>query len=154
MRKLPRLVAEAKVNKNSKLVIWRNEKKITKNVLIAELKEDQVAEKRTEKQQKTAQEDDVKELGIKLVNLTNDIRNRQNIPEDVFGLLVLKVDQNSEAERKGIRPGDIIQEVNQVPVNKVSELKNELKRSSDKKGVLFLVNRQGNIIFIALKTKG
>ena len=154
MRKLPRLVAEAKVNKNSKLVIWRNEKKITKNVLIAELKEDQVAEKRTEKQQKTAQEDDVKELGIKLVNLTNDIRNRQNIPEDVFGLLVLKVDQNSEAERKGIRPGDIIQEVNQVPVNKVSELKNELKRSSDKKGVLLLVNRQGNIIFIALKTKG
>ena len=32
MRKLPRLVAEAKVNKNSELVIWRNEKMITKKV--------------------------------------------------------------------------------------------------------------------------
>ena len=27
MRKLPRLVAEAEVNKNSKIVLWRNEKK-------------------------------------------------------------------------------------------------------------------------------
>ena len=35
MRRLPRLVAEADVNKNSKLVVWRNEKKVTKNVLIA-----------------------------------------------------------------------------------------------------------------------
>ena len=30
MRKLPRLVAEADVNKKSKLVVWRNEKKVTK----------------------------------------------------------------------------------------------------------------------------
>ena len=68
-------------------------------------------------------------------------------------MLVLKVNQNSEAERKGIRPGDIIQEINQVPVNKISELKDQVKKSSGKKGVLLLVNRQGNIIFIALKVK-
>ena len=47
----------------------------------------------------------------------------KTFPEDVYGLLVVNVDQNSEAERKGIRPGDIIQEVNQTPVNKISELK-------------------------------
>ena len=75
----------------------------------------------------------------------------QNIPDEIYGLLVLDVTQNSEAERKGIRPGDIIQEVNQVPVNKVSELKEIIKKASNKKGVLLLVNRQGNIIFIALK---
>ncbi|PPR25975.1 MAG: hypothetical protein CFH34_01191, partial [Alphaproteobacteria bacterium MarineAlpha9_Bin4] len=66
----------------------------------------------------------------------------------------LNVEQNSEAERKGIRPGDIIQEINQVPVNKISELKDVVKNSSNRKGVLLLVNRQGSIIFIALKVKG
>lgn len=153
MRKLPRLVAEAKVNKKSKLVVWRNEKKIILEVLIAELKEDQVANKNKESRKKVVEEDEVKELGIKLVNLNEEIRIRQNIPDDIYGLLVLKVNQNSEAERKGIRPGDIIQEINQVPVNKISELKDQVKKSRGKKGVLLLVNRQGNIIFIALKVK-
>ena len=107
MRKLPRLVAEADVNKNSKLVVWRNEKKVTKNVLIAELKEEKVASKKVEDKKKIADEGEIKELGIKLVSLTENIRIRQNIPEDVYGLLIVNVEQNSEAERKGIRPGDI-----------------------------------------------
>ena len=151
MRKLPRLVAEAEVNKKSKIVIWRNEKQITLDVLIAELKEDQTANKDKKSKKKVVQEGEVKELGIKLVNLNEEVRVRQNIPDEIYGLLVLDVTQNSEAERKGIRPGDIIQEVNQVPVNKVSELKEIIKKASNKKGVLLLVNRQGNIIFIALK---
>ena len=126
-------------------------KKVTINVLIDELKEDQTASNDKKSKKKVVQEGEVKELGIKLVNLNEDIRIRQNIPDDIYGLLVLDVSQNSEAERKGIRPGDIIQEVNQVPVNKVSELKEIIKKASNKKGVLLLVNRQGNIIFIALK---
>jgi serine protease Do len=85
--------------------------------------------------------------------LSDEIRIRQNIPEDIYGLLVVKVEQNSEAERKGIRPGDIIQEINQVPVNKINELKKVISKSSNKKGVLLLINRQGNIIFTALKIK-
>ncbi len=153
MRKLPRLVAEADVNKNSRLVIWRNEKKVNKNVLIAELKEEKVAKSNKQDKQNVAKEGEVKELGIKLLTLSDEIRIRQNIPEDIYGLLVVNVEQNSEAERKGIRPGDIIQEINQVPVNKIDDLKKVINKSIDKKGVLLLINRQGNIIFTALKIK-
>jgi serine protease Do len=56
MRKLPRLVADADVNKNSKLVLWRNEKKINKNVLIAELKEEKVASKKEQDKKKIVEE--------------------------------------------------------------------------------------------------
>ncbi len=153
MRKLPRLVAEAEVNKKSNIVVWRNEKKVTKNVLIAELKEDKVANKKGEDKKQVVQEGEIKELGIKLLSLTDEVRIRQNIPEDIYGLLVVNVEQNSEAERKGIRPGDIIQEINQTPVNKIDDLKAVIKKASNKKGVLLLVNRQGNIIFVALKIK-
>ena len=113
-----------------------------------------MAKKKNDSKKKVVQEGEIKELGIKLVNLNDEIRIRQNIPEDIYGLLILNVEQNSEAERKGIRPGDIIQEINQVPVNKISELKDVVKNSSNRKGVLLLVNRQGSIIFIALKVKG
>ena len=77
---------------------------------------------------------------------------KQNIPENVTGLLVTKVEQNTDAEIKGIRPGDIIQEINQSSVNDINEFRkiiNSLKGS--KKGVLLLINRQGNINFVALK---
>ena len=153
MRKLPRLVAEADVNKNSKLVVWRNEKKITKKVLIAELKEEKIADNKESDKKKVVQEGEIKELGVKILALTEEIRIRQNIPEDIYGLLVVNVEQNSEAERKGIRPGDIIQEINQTPVNKIDDLKKVIKNASSKKGVLLLINRQGNIIFTALKIK-
>ncbi len=153
MRKLPRLVAEADVNKNAELIVWRNEKKLNKKVLIAELKEEKVASEKEENKKKIADEGEIKELGIKLVSLTENIRIRQNIPEDVYGLLIVNVEQNSEAERKGIRPGDIVQEVNQTPVNKIDDLKKVIKKSLNKKGVLLLINRQGNIIFTALKVK-
>ena len=139
MRKLPRLVAEAEVNKNSKIVVWRNEKKVTKNVLIAELKEDKVANKKEEEKKKVVQEGEIKELGIKLLSLTDEIRIRQNIPEDIYGLLVVNVEQNSEAERKGIRPGDIIQEINQMPVNKIDDLKAVIKNLTIKKVYYYLL---------------
>ena len=154
MRKLPRLVAETKVNSRSNLTIWRNEKKKSLEVVIAEMKEEENKAKKSRDttEPEMLQSDYFKQLGITLSSITQDIRMRQNIPEDVSGLLVTKVEQNTDAEIKGIRPGDIIQEINQVSVNNINAFRkvmNSIKGS--KKGVLLLVNRQGNINFVALK---
>ena len=154
MRKLPRLVAETKVNSRSSVTIWRNEKKKSLKIVIAEMKEEEKEVKKSEgnNDTETLQSSYFEQLGITLSSITQDVRMRQNIPENVSGLLVTKVEQNTDAEIKGIRPGDIIQEVNQVSVNDINALRkimNSLKGS--KKGVLLLVNRQGNINFVALK---
>ncbi len=154
MRKLPRLVAETKVNSTSNVTIWRNEKKKSLKVVIAEMKEEdkEVKESKDKADTDTLKSDYFDQLGITLSSITQDVRMSQNIPENVSGLLVTKVEQNTDAEIKGIRPGDIIQEVNQVSVNNINSFRkiiNSLKDS--KKGVLLLVNRQGNINFVALK---
>ena len=154
MRKLPRLVAETKVNTKSNIIIWRNEKKKSLNVIIAEMKEEkeEVKKSKDNTAPDTLQSDYFEQLGLTLSSITQDIRMRQNIPENVSGLLVTKVEQNTDAEIKGIRPGDIIQEINQSSVNDINafrKIMNSLKGS--KKGVLLLINRQGNINFVALK---
>ncbi len=154
MRKLPRLVAETKVNSKSNVTIWRNEKKKSLNVVIAEMKEErrEIEESKENTVPDTLQTDYIEQLGITLSSITQDVRMRQNIPENVSGLLVTKVEQNTDAEIKGIRPGDIIQEINQSSVTDINTFRktvNSLKGS--KKGVLLLINRQGNINFVALK---
>ena len=114
--------------------------------------EKEVIESKDKTDSDTLKSDYFDQLGITLSSITQDVRMRQNIPENVSGLLVTKVEQNTDAEIKGIRPGDIIQEVNQVSVNNINSFRkiiNSLKDS--KKGVLLLVNRQGNINFVALK---
>ena len=79
---------------------------------------------------------------------------RQNIPDNVSGLLVTKVEQNTDAEIKGIRPGDIIQEINQTSVNDINSFNKIISSlKGSKRGVLLLINRQGNINFVALKLK-
>ncbi len=154
MRKLPRLVAETKVNTRSNVVIWRNEKRKNLKVVIAEMKEE---EKPAEKKVKSSDENTLQsnffdKLGLTLSTINKDIRMQQNIPEDVSGLLVTKVEQNTDAEVKGIRPGDIIQEINQTPINDISEFEKIINAlNGTKKGVLLLINRQGNINFVALK---
>ena len=154
MRKLPRLVAESSVNKNAKVVIWRDEKKKTLTVLIDEMKEEKRADASSSQNNSNVKETFFEELGVKLSLITNDIRMSQNIPKDINGLFVLTVEQDSDAERKGIRPGDIIQEVNQTVVLNFSGLKEILSLSKEKnRGALLLINRQGNIIFTALKIK-
>ena len=154
MRKLPRLVAETKVNSKSNVTIWRNEKKKTLKIVIAEMKEEQkeIEESKNSKDTDKLQNEYFKQLGITLSSITKDLRMRQNIPENVLGLLVTKVEQNTDAEIKGIRPGDIIQEINQASVNDIGEFKKIMDAlKGSKKGVLLLINRQGNINFVALK---
>ena len=152
MRKLPRFVADSKVDKPVNVVVWRNEKKITLKVVIAEMKEQEVAQLEKQKEKEIAEEGDISDLGIKVSAITDEIRLRQNIPDEVYGLLVTGVSQNSDAEIKGIRPGDIIQEVDRMPVRKIKEFQRIISDVKKKrKGVLLLVNRQGNIIFTAVK---
>ena len=66
--------------------------------------------------------------------------------------MITNVEQNTDAERKGLRPGDIIQEANQLSVKNIKDLLKIIKATKgNRKGILLLINRQGNINFFALK---
>ena len=64
-----------------------------------------------------------------------------------------EVDQNGPAAEKGVRAGDIIVEVGQEEVKTPADIraKVEKARQAGRKSVLLLVDRQGEMRFIALR---
>ena len=69
------------------------------------------------------------------------------------GVIVSEVEQGSPAERSGLKPGQLIEEVNKVKIGSLEELKGILEKSVEKNRVLLKV-RSGNYSqYIALRTK-
>ena len=80
-------------------------------------------------------------------------RKSYNVPDDVNGVIISEVVNHGEADKKGLDLGDIVVEVNQQSVIEPKSFKDILDRAvKDKKSsVLLLVNRGGDVRFVALK---
>lgn len=79
-------------------------------------------------------------FGMSVQNVTPEMARQMGL-KDTSGVLVAKVEPGSFAEDVGLRPGDVIKEMNQRPVAKVDDIlkmESNLKAGSD---VVFLVTR-------------
>jgi len=67
------------------------------------------------------------------------------------GVLVQAVVPGSPASEARIQPGDVILQINHVPVNSVEQVKEEAAKTKSDKPMLLLVRRpDGNTMFAAL----
>lgn len=89
-------------------------------------------------------------LGVEVMPLTNELRSRLQLPNEVRqGVVVAGVQPGSPAAEAGLRQGDVIVEVNRQSVQSPSELK---ARVSELKGVFsMLIARDGNTFYVTLK---
>jgi serine protease Do len=162
MRALPRIVAETSIGKTVKVEAWRKGKLITLDVTIAEMEEN--AEKLAEaggEEAKPSRAKDVELLGMRLSALTAEARETFKLEASVEGVLILEVAINSSAAKYGLRPGDLIVEVQQTPIatpgdlaQQIEEIRkaNEARKTKKVKSILLLVQqRTGNRRFVALK---
>jgi len=157
MRTLPKIVADTEIGKTVPITVWRAGKEVNLQVAVGEL---ETAEEQG-LVQKEAPVDEVKpqigeaipELGTHLAALSADIRAQFNLASDVTGLVVMDINGNSDAASKGLAEGDVIVEMNQAPVKTIAEVKKAITdaKALKKTSILLLVNRQGDIQFIAVK---
>jgi len=85
--------------------------------------------------------------------VTPELKDRFSLSDDVSGVVVTDVDANSPGADKGMRVGDVIVEVAQDEVKNAAQIvaKIDEARKAGRKSVLLLVDRQGDLRFVALK---
>ncbi|WP_158964796.1 DegQ family serine endoprotease [Chachezhania sediminis] len=91
-------------------------------------------------------------LGLSLRPLTSQMREEMSLPDDSTGLVVLSVDEASQAFDKGLRAGDVITEAGQQKVETLDGLEERITEAKDagRKSILLLVRRAGEPRFVAL----
>ncbi len=88
-------------------------------------------------------------VGLQVAPLTPDMARRLDVPENTAGVMVTGVQMGSRAADAGLRPGDVIQEIDKTHVRSPDDVKKALER--DAAGThLVLVYREGSTHFVAI----
>ncbi len=152
MRKLPRMVAETPIGQDVAVVVWRKGEKKTVTVHLGELDDELVARAMPTPE---AVEDTgkVPDLGLALGKITPELRERFGLAEKTDGVVITEVDTEGAAAEKGLKPGDVIVEVDQEEVDSPAQVAERVKKAKDEgyRVVTLLVFRQGDFQWIAVR---
>ena len=154
-RDLPRLVAGLPVGKEVEVVVIRNGQEIAKTVTLGRLEDGEKAMALANNEPSGADNSlaVAKALGMELSAIDEEARKSFKIKEGVKGVVVSAVEPNSLAAEKGLRVGDVIEEVNQQTVEKPADVAKSidaLKKAGKKSALLLISNGAGDVRFVAL----
>jgi len=133
-RELSRLVGGSDSGDRISMSIWRNDKQIDVEVVLGDAEASIAA---------VGEEKDFKDLGLTVKPLNDDLRQRLNIEPGVSGALVVDVDPNGKAAEHGLRPGDVLLQVDHEPISTLKDLEESLAKAKQKgrNSVAVLVKR-------------
>jgi serine protease Do len=157
MKHLPRLVAETAVDKVVPVTVWRKRVETSLKVKVGRLQETETASAEAPAKTPPAPKSDaigtVKALGMTLSNVTPDLKTKFSLADDAKGVVVVEVAKDSPGAEKGLRPGDVIMEAAQEEVKSASQIVGKVAdaKKSGRKSILLLVERQGDLRFVALR---
>ncbi len=148
-RLLSRRIAEAEIDAPVEIEILRKKKRKTLTVTIERLKE-KVTEEEKIRREVAEGNAERSVAGISVEALSEDVRDRNRIDEDIKGVRVVKVGKYAPASGK-ILKGDIIEEVAFEQITTPSEFAEAMEAAAElDEPVTLLINRGGNYIFYAL----
>lgn len=88
-------------------------------------------------------------LGLDLQPLTAADAKKLQLPDGTGGLVVTDVDPNGPAAEEGVTRGDVILEVNRVPVESLQDMQAALEKSGDRP-ILLALARRGQVTFLTV----
>ncbi len=141
MKDLPYIVGSTPVGKEVTVEVIRKGRTERIQVKIGELEGEKEAQVEVAEGPK---------LGLTVHELTPELARGYGLTE-TSGLVVVDVEGNSPASEAGIRPGDLIVEIDQVPVRDLDRFNKIISGYRDGDTVLFLVKRRGTTLYLTLK---
>ena len=138
-------IADTPVGTKVKLGLLRDGKRLTADVTLT----DRDLTIASNQPQVKGEDDTADDIGMTVRDMTASERTELKIDS---GVRVTDVADGSEAEDKDIQPGDVIEEVNRVPVKNAADFKTQVaKVRKAGKPVVMIVNRNGGTRFETLK---
>ncbi|WP_298725317.1 DegQ family serine endoprotease [uncultured Ferrovibrio sp.] len=143
-RDLATAVANVRAGERAKLTIWRDGRERVITVTIGK----QPAEQTASAEDPTGDE----KVGLALAPLTPELRSRLGIEGNTKGVVVADVTRDSNAERSGVRQGDVILRVGDDSVSTPEQVAEKIRtaRQVKKEAVPLLVMRNGTPYYLAL----
>jgi serine protease Do len=154
-RDLSIAVADTPRGTNVPMKIWRNGSEQTVDVTVAAMKEDVASNDQgtPAPSNSAAESDTVQQLGAVLAPVNQETRQRFGISENTEGVIVADLQDNSVLAEQGVRPGDVIERVNNRKVTTPGDVAKALgeTRTDNRSVAVMLINRDGNDHFVAVQ---
>ncbi len=89
--------------------------------------------------------------GLAVQELDRDTAQELGLKGKISGVVVTAVDPDSDAERAGLMPGDVIREINRKAVTSIKEFDQAASHLKKGQTVLVLINRRGASLYLSAK---
>ena len=140
---LLQIVASFPVGKKVEAKVFRNERVKVFNIVIAERKEGK----------ELARAERVGEyLGMTVQEITPEIADHLGL-SDTKGVIVTLVKEGSPASDAGIRPEDVILQVNRVKVSSMKDYLKGISRKGTRDSCLLLIKRESKSFFVVIRKR-
>jgi serine protease Do len=140
---LPRAVAETAVGREVPVSVVRDGKTLTLTATVSRLAESEEAA--------ATQTDGKEALGLVVQPLTPAVGKELGL-HDRQGVLVRDVEEGSRAANAGLRPGDVVVEIDHQPIRSVDVLRRAVANRKKDTPALFLVHRNDANVFLAVES--
>ncbi len=154
MRTLPKLVAQTKVGKKTTVKLWRNQKLITKKVVLGRLESSKEFKIENEVEADTSKYIKIDSLKISIRDLNNEDISQRNLPLDTSGVVVTEILEGSPLIF--INVNDVIVELQKKRIknsNQFSSLVEKIIESGEKTLLLAIFNSSNQRSYITIKLK-
>jgi serine protease Do len=138
---LSRMVAATQPKSNVTIDIFRDGKKKSLQVQIGTMPQGQ---------ESVAPENE-SAWGLTVQEITPDLARRLGLNPDEEGVVISGVKPGSSAADAGLRPGDIVKEVDRKKIKDVDDYNRAIQKATKSGGVLLLVKRGDGTLFVVLK---
>ena len=147
---LRNMVSQTPVGTKVKVRLLRQKKELELDVIIAELPK-KSGETATEEEPEGDGEESNALSGVTVRELTADLARRFGFDEGDAGVVVVRVEPAGRAYEAGLRPGDLIMQVNQKDVTTIEEYRKAVRKVKAKDRALLLIRRKGQDLFLTIR---
>jgi serine protease Do len=148
---LRNMVSQTPISSKVKIKLLRQKKELEVEVVVSELPK-KLADVSSLPEEESRNHDESSALaGLVVRELTPELAGHFGLEESEKGAVIVKTDPDSKAYEAGIRPGDIILQINQKNIPNLDAYKKAAGAIRSKDRILLLVRRKGEDLFVTLK---